>query len=600
MKKSYKFFIYLIGFIVIFTVFYNNLYYYATVNFDIKKVRASHSLCYGQVYYSENDKFNPKNMGAFVHWWGHHKKIQSFSVPVYIKHLNTIRLDPLSDAGEVIVKNITINYINGFKTNKILIDLNDINSSLTYNTIILKKSKNSIHLNLTGKDPHLIIAKNLKIKFHKLRDFYQNIKIILYSLLTEFLISIIVIGFIRKKIRVEELLTAFILVSYSIYTVLFGTQFNLANLLLTKYLPILAILIILKQGIKYYIPAIKNSMFILLTMILIIKIIDIIYGIDMFSKYNQTIQYIALSFIIAISFIQKNNFNYHFYKYFLLFLTFLIALLTILLHYWIIDIDTTIVFGFTMSMSNWAQKNYSIWYLILLWGTISFFNAKSSNVKDRVAIVVLLTISAWSIFSGYSDSAKLGYVASLIVYIILYWIPFQKKYLKLIPILLFMYIIFFPWISNLFVILSVKGREALFAIYSDVIKHNLFFGYGFNNLDTVDPAKIVSVDILHKYFHSDFMHSCAPHSTPLFLWINFGLVGMLPFSILLFISLKKVIEKTYREFNQAALIALVTAFVSFVSFSWGVWQEHSILTATYFIGIILLSLNINQSRNKNL
>jgi len=597
MKKSFKFFTYLIGFIVIFTVFYNYLYYYATVNFDIKKVRASHSLCYGQVYYSENNKFNQKNMGAFVHWWGHHKKIQSFSIPIYKKHLNTLRLDPLSDAGEVIVKNITINYVNGFTAHKMPIDLNDINSSLTYNTIVLYKSKNSMYLILTGKDPHLIIANNLQIKFHKLRDFYQIIKITLYSLLTEFLIYFIIIGFIRKKIRVEELLTAFILVSYSIYTVLFGTQFNLANLLLTKYLPILAILIIFKQGIKYYIPAIKNSIFILATMILIIKIIDIIYGIDMFSKYNQTIQYIALSFLIAISFIQKNNFNYQFYKYFLLFLTFVIAVLTILLHYWIIDIDTTIAFGFTMSMSNWAQKNYSIWYLMLLWGTISFFNIKSSDIKDRIAIVILLIISAWSIFSGYSDSVKLGYVASLIVYIVLYWMPFQKKYLKLIPFLLFMYIILFPWISDLFVMLSVKGREALFAIYSDVIKHNLFFGYGFNNLDTVDPEKIVSTDILHKYFHSDFMHSCAPHSSPLFLWLNFGLIGILPFSILLYYSLKKLIDKTYNQFNQAALIALIVAFVSFASFSWGVWQEHSILTSTFFVGIILLSLNTNECKS---
>ena len=587
----------IILYILIFFSIYSYIYSYATVSFDIKKIKASHSLCYGELYYSDSNRFYPKNMGAFVHWWGHHKKTQSFSIPIYIKHLTSVRLDPLPDNGEVIVKNVVITTVNGFNTLEKQINLKDINDSVTYHTKVLKTSNNSMHLLLTGDDPHLIIAKNLNLTFHNFRDIYQIINIALISLILHILIYFIIVGFINKQLRGEELLTATILIMYSVYTVLYGTQFAMAKLLLVKYLPVLSILIILKQGIKFYIPAIRNSIFILLAMFLVIKIIDYKYGIDTFSKYYEIIEYAVFSFLIAIAFIQKNRFNYQFYKYFLFYLTLIIGILTILLHYWIIDIDTTIALDFTMSMSNWAQKNYSIWYLLLLWGTISFFNIKSIDKKDKLAIVILLIISAWSIFTGYSDSAKLGYVTSLIVYIFLSYIPLSKRYLKLIPIMLFIYIILFPWISDLFVMLSVKGREDLFAIYSDVIKHSLYFGYGFNNLDTVDPAQIVSQNLLHKYFNSDFMHSCAPHSVLLFLWLNFGLLGMFPFAILSYYAFVKIIKQTYKSYNQASLIALITAFISFISFSWGTWQEHAFLTSTFFIGMILLSLNINNIKS---
>jgi len=80
----------------------------ALINFEIKKVKASHGHAYGQVYYSLNNAYSPYQMYAFLHWWGFHHKYQSFTIPVYAETFNNIRLDPLSDAGEVFIRNVNV------------------------------------------------------------------------------------------------------------------------------------------------------------------------------------------------------------------------------------------------------------------------------------------------------------------------------------------------------------------------------------------------------------------------------------------------------------------------------------------------------------
>lgn len=589
-------------YVMIFIAVYHYTYSYAFINFDIKKNKAIHGLAYGQIYYSnENNKFYPENMSAFLHWWGFHKKFQHFSLPIQKKHITSIRLDPLSDKGEVIVKNVEIVMNNGFDILKKKIDLNSINQKFASHLKIIKKDKNELHLVATGKDPHLVIANNLHLTFHKLRDVYQLIKIAIITLFFYIIMYFIIIGFINKKLRGEELLTAIILIVYSVYTVLFGTQFKIAWLLIEN-LPILAILIMLKQGFKNYLQGIRNILLILLIMIIIIKIIDIVYGINTFHKYSFAIKNSIYSMIIALSFIQKNRFNYIFYKYFLYGLSILIGITTVVLHYEIIRIDTTIAFGYTMAVSDWAQKNYSFWYIILLFGAISFFDIKT-NKKDLILVCLLFLISAWSIFTGYSESAKLAYIVGLILYMLFSIFKAKPIVLNAIPLLIGLYILFFPWISDIYVFLShinyrLEGRAPMFAIYSDLIKHSLIFGYGFNNTSEVHTINIVSQDIVNRYKDNDFLHMCAPHSLPLLLWINFGIIGMLPFSILLYTSVKKVINRTLSLFNQPALIALMAAFMVVITFSWGTWQPHALLTFTFFVGMILLSLNINYIKDK--
>jgi len=81
--------------------------------------------------------------------------------------------------------------------------------------------------------------------------------------------------------------------------------------------------------------------------------------------------------------------------------------------------------------------------------------------------------------------------------------------------------------------------------------------------------------------------------------VQYVAVGMLPFSMLLYHATKKLINTTFRQNNQPALIAMIAAFITIITFSWGTWQPHALLTFSFFMGMILLSLNINTvSKNR--
>ncbi len=589
-------------YIAIFAAAYHYSYAHAKINFEIKKVKASHGHAYGQVYYSLNNAYSPYQMYAFLHWWGFHHKYQSFTIPVYAETFNNIRLDPLSDAGEVVIRNVNVTEGAWFNKKVHPVDLNRVDPTLMHNLKIVHQESNLLHLVATGKDPHLVIAQELHIGPTRI-DYAQLVNIGLFSFFILLTLVLLFKGFRKGYLRGEEILTVIMLLAYSTYTVLFGTQFKMAWLLI-EYLPFIAILIILKQGLVNYLYAIRNIIFILVSLGTIVLIGDLANGTHTFSRYTDIIQNIASAMIIATSFIQKRRFNYHFYKYFLFAFTLFFGILTTMLHYYLFRIDTTIAFGFTMSMSEWAQKNYTFWYIFLVWGTVSFFHLRGYGYREKAALLLLLAVASVAVFTGYSASAKVAFALSLLVYLVLTYLPLSKKMLMGIAFLIAGYVLFFPWISHIFVMLkdlhhSLAGREGIFAIYSDLVKNNLLFGYGFNNTGSINTPQCVSPEIYRQYADNLFMKGCAPHSLPLLLWLNLGLVGMLPFSILLYRATKKLIDRTFKQNNQPALIAMIAAFITIITFSWGTWQPHALLTFSFFTGMILLSLNINTlSKNR--
>jgi len=586
----------LLIYITIFFSIYHYTYTYATLQFEIKKLQASHGLAYGQIYYGQNSAYTPSQMSPFLHWWGFPKKFQPFELPMNTQYLNSIRFDPLSDKGEVIIQNMSIVEYDGFQEIIHPINLEKINLNFLHNIKVLEKTETSLHLLTTGKDPYIEISNNLNLVLSK-NNYYELFNIGIYSLITLFLFLYLFQGFHSGYLKGDEIILALILIIYSGYTVLFGTQFRMAWLLI-ETLPYLAIFIVLRQGLGNYLTYIKYMIFILIYLTIIVLFIDYIQDINAFEYYKMIFPNITYAMIISMIFIQKKTFNLHFYKYFLLILTLTIAIGTILLHYFIIRIDTTLAFGYTMAMSDWAQKNYTFWYLFLMWGTISFFNIKDNKKHESAIILFILIISAFSIYTGYSASAKIAFMLSVILYFIFTFIPFNKKTLMIIPFIVSLYIILFPWISDVFVLLgdlhpSLRDREGLFVIYSDMVKHNILFGYGFNNTGSLAPIEYVSPDILKHYADNLFMKGCAPHSLPLLLWLNLGLLAMLPFGLLLYYGTKRLIAKTYNNNNQPALFSLIVSFVIIITFSWGTWQPHALLTFSFFFGMLLLSLNIN-------
>jgi hypothetical protein len=587
----------LFTYIAIFLTIYHYTYTNAHMEFEIEKIKASHGHAYGQLYYSSSTAYSQNNMSPFLHWWGYQKKFQSFTLPIKIKTLNSLRFDPLSNIGEVIVKNMSIIRYHGFRKKVLSIDLTKVNTNTLHNIEIIDKTKNSLHIKATGKDPHVEIANNMQLRLSR-TDNFEIIKISFYSFLVFILFYYTYIGFKRNYLKGEEILIATLLLAYSGYTVLFGTQFKMAYLLLTSF-PFISLLIVIKQGIFNYMKYLRNALFILIYLSLITLMNDYVYEKNSFKYLMMNLPLIIYAILLSMTFIQKKSFNFHFYKYFLFTLTTFIAILTILLHYYIIRIDTNLLFGFTMSMSEWAQKNYTFWYIFLMWGTISFFHLRTVNVRDKIAISFILILSSISIFSGYPDSAKLAFVFSTFIYGLISYTKPSEKILISIPIIISLYILLFPWIAEYYTLLSaihvkVSLREGLFVIYSDIIRNNVLLGYGFNNTGSIVPVKCVSPEVLKHYADNLFMQNCNPHSVPLLWWLNLGLVGMLPFSIFVFISIKNLIKLTLHKNNQAALIALISSFIVIITFSWGTWASHSLLTFSFFMGMIFLSLNINK------
>ena len=595
--------IFIFTYFLIFISFYSVSKTYATIHFDAKRINASHSTSYGEVFCSRNGEFSKSNSKPFLYWRGLNHDFQSFNVPIFSKSIKYIRFDPLRDSGEIFLKNFLIIQGAGFNQKIQKIDFRDINLNQLHNIKIIQKEKNLLHLLATGNDPHLEITNSLDIT-SPITNYIELIKISILSLIVLIILSYIIKGFRSNYLKGEEIITGVVLLIYSSYTVLYGTQFGLAALLLT-YLPIFVIFIVYKQGLLNYISYIRNMIIIVLILGIISFIINLSNDIKSIDYFLFSLPNIFFSMFIAMIFIQKKAFNYHFYKYFLTILTISIAIFTIFLHYKIIRIDTTIALGYAMSMHVWAQKNYTFWYLFLMWGTISFFHLNKVNKNELYLIVAILLVSSIMIMSGYSDSSKLAFFASLIVYLLFTFVQFNIKTLMIIPIVLSLYILLTPWIADLFVQLStvhtrLGWREPIFAIYSSVIKHNLIFGYGFNSTGAIVPSDFVSPDILEKYAHNKYMHKCSPHSTTLLIWLNFGILGASALSLLVYVATKNFIRLTYNKNNQAALLALIISFVIIITFSWGTWQAHSLLTFSFFIGMIFLSLNINTNNTKSI
>lgn len=587
----------IIAYIAIFLSINNFIKTHATITFDIKVIESKVSDLSGQIYYSNNGAYTGENSKHFVLRRDMYNIYQIVNIPLYDKTIKYIRLDPLADAGEIMIKDFSI--LQGSWNHKKIqeINLKHINLKKLHNLEIIKKEKSFLHLLATGPDPYMQIENNLDIR-SSIINYGEIIKISIISLLVLMLFVYIMKGIRSNYLKIEELLTVLILITYSFITVLYSNRTWVIWLIIG--VPIIGLYIIYKQGPSNYILPIKNIIGILSLLTIVVLISDLANDKHQIYSYFSFIQYILSAMIIAIIFIQKKSFNYHFYKYFLLTFTVSIALFTTTLHFDIIRIDTVIAFGHRMSQHPWTQKNYMFWYLFLMWGTISFFYFSKLNKKDLFAILLILTTSCITIMSGYSDSAKLAFFLSLFIYLLFSFIKFDIKTLLFIPILISLYIFLMPWISDIIIYLSslherLAYREKHFALASALVKENLLFGYGYKTEASLLLQDFLAHDLLQKYGFK-YLPGKNPHNIPLLIWLNFGAIGAFLFSFLIYLSMKKFILLTYTKNNQPALLGIISSFMIITTFSWSGWWPVTFLTYGFFVAMIFLSMNNKLAR----
>lgn len=593
-KKSYlkTTFIFIIAYISIFLSINNFMKTHATIIFDIKVIKSTVSHLSGQIFYSSGGVYTQETSAPFVLGNHMYNIYHTIHIPLYDNTIKNIRLDPLTHAGEVMIKDFSI--IQGSWSNKKIqeINLKNINLEKLHNLKIIKKEKSFLHLLATGPDPYMEIEDDLDIQ-SSIINYREKAKISLISLLILILLVYIIKGLRSNYIKIEELFTALILITYSLITVLYSSRIFVLWFIIGA--PLVGLYILYKQGLKNYILPIKNIIGIILLLTIVVLISDLANDKHQIHTYFSFIQYILFAMVIAIIFIQKKAFNYHFYKYFLMTLTISIALFTTALHHDIIRIDRVITFGHRMSQHNWTQKNYTFWYLFLMWGTISFFYFSKVNKKDLIAILFILITSFIMIMSGYSDSAKLAFFLSLFVFLLFSLIKFDIKILMMIPIIISLYIFLMPWISDIIIYVSslherLAYREKHFALASALIKENLLFGYGYKTEAYIVLQDYLSPEILNKY-NLKYLPGQNPHNIPLLIWLNFGVIGASLFSLFIYLSMKKFIVLTYNKNNQPALLALISSFIIITTFSWSGWWPVTFLTYSFFVGMIFLSMN---------
>ena len=156
-----------------------------------------------------------------------------------------------------------------------------------------------------------------------------------------------------------------------------------------------------------------------------------------------------------------------------------------------------------------------------------------------------------------------------------------------------------PWISDIFIYLGelhprLSSREPIIAISSALVKEHFLFGYGFRTTPSIPIQEYLPDVLLQKYGNPIHIPAMNPHNIPMLIWLNFGALGALLFSILIYKSLKTLIRMTIHKNNQAALLALIVSFLIITTFSWSGWWKITYLTYSFFVSIILLSLNTNK------
>lgn len=601
-KFSKKNLFFILLFIAIFTTLFTQFKTYATINFNFTVLNSKTSHIDGQVYYSKNGAYNSANMTPFMLRHNEFNVTKEITIPLYHKDIHFIRFDPLNRSGEVVIHNFNVVQGYGFHKKVQKINFMDIDFSHAHHIRVLHREKNFVHLQCTGTDPYTQLINNLNISTYLL-NYIDILTMLLISFSFVFLIYIIVNNIQSKHLHGEEIVTALIILLYSIYTFFYANQFYFSEILLLA-IPPLGIYIIYRQGMSHYINYFRD-MFIVLFILSITVFISYYFNhIDNIHLYLTPLTHLIIpAMLTSMLFIQKKSFNFHFYKHFLILLTLFLSGLSIAFHYDLISVDTIITFGYKMSMSEWSQKNYTFWYLILMWTSISFLHWDTNNKKELLIILLIFITSAVAIMSGYSDSAKLAFWVSVGAYIAFVHFNFSIKFLHAIPLLIVAYILLTPWLSDVYAYLSdlhprLQGRQSIFTIFPDMIKHHLFLGYGFNHTTGLIPSNYVSQEVLAKFSDDHWIKHCVPHSVFLFAWLNVGLLGVSLLSLLIYKALNAFIQITYQKHNQPALLSLIIAFMIIFSFSWGNLMAYAILTYSFLIGMIFLSLNINSKQEK--
>ncbi len=585
-------YLFVLSFIVILFISFFTVAKYTNnfvVTFDIKIIQNDYSWR-GELFYSSSKIFKEKTKRS-IRYKSLKNEYQKIEININnIYNINAIRLDPLLANGTVEIKNFFIKY----KDQKYKVDFSKIEQQNDNNNIaIIAQSSGHIVLECVGDDPYIELVDNINFNIMS----QQYISSSLFLTLILYLLLLITLWLV-KLFTFEYGVLVSLLIIYTWYTLLFST-WEIAYKLILAF-SIASVLVTIRNGFMRKIDYFKGMFsFLLIYFLMSYASIFLSSHVANLSFLNSKVLYIIASCFIPIGFYNLKNINTIFFKTTLTFLVITTAFFIILLNSQLVIINDISIFNFIMHRSNWTQKNYIFWYIILTFGTLSFYKFKERN--DFITILVIFSLAYYAIFNSYSQSAALALVVATIVYLVLSLATFRKVHLNIFIWILTLSLIFTPLLSSLIDLAQyhprLVDRDALYYTATALIKEHWFFGYGFGSTLHLHTSEFINISNLSAP-HVERFDGGHPHNISLLFWLEFGVFGAAFLGYYVHKLLRLVIDKTQNRNNQPALFAMIISFIVITSLSWSIWYPQVLLTYAFFGVMLVLSMNTEETKHR--
>jgi hypothetical protein len=259
-------------------------------------------------------------------------------------------------------------------------------------------------------------------------------------------------------------------------------------------------------------------------------------------------------------------------------------------------------YEFIESLSEWGyykkqqlvEINHHHTFLAALFNLCIIFTLYLIEIsKKKFLIFALFLLLLFEILLVLYFDSKVNVLFLILAFVVLIIFKFKKKifnlsFLKVIlSILTLTLILNFDLIKEKSQLFIDKDRLILYRNVIPIIKENLIFGIGINNVNKALDS--VMVNEKHIYIFNKLVYLKTPHSQYLFYLISGGITNLILFLVMFYVFIHLFVKKdNIYGFLFIILIMLNCLFEDFFNRAWGVY----IFT---FGTLILFNLRIKKS-----
>lgn len=383
----------------------------------------------------------------------------------------------------------------------------------------------------------------------------------------------------QKMFLYTKIIPVSVIFLYTIYSFSYATGNNYLDY---KIILIFSFLTSLTLFVKKQ-PLFSKTVVVLYLLFLGLSSISVFVPFSEYANIDWLIQSVAIFLLctpIVAGFINYDKKDTPFFKWGL-FACLLTLGLMVILHQ--LGIPIKEIFpefaGFKPVTHSWNQKYYSFWLLFLMWGTVSFYWGK--NIRGISLTLGLMVLTAIAIFSGYSDSAKVAFIFSVIIFMLMHirsnrWLLWWQSLIVIYIFALPLIWILLPsrWLDliNFIDLNNIGFRLDVYNFSASAILNQWFLGYGFGSTLSLPYPRVTGGH---------------PHNIVFLFWLELGILGAI---LLALIAIKlTAFINNHDQGNMSAAWAILTSGLIIFSFSFDIWLPGVVLTYCMWLAMIILA-----------